>query len=170
MTTTNEILIGGFNFKWIEIGAIRERSDLGELENRFGVYVVVEGTCVQYVGMSGMKSDQARDLMVRIGQNFFENDTGANFAINWMEEKERPHKDFMEYFARCKIVTLSIECRHENLFGGTGIIRAMRNFLIRKLGPLYNASGYRLNNASDYQLENDEKNNIRAGVNARLQA
>ncbi len=166
MTMDNEILIGGFNFEWIEVRNPRQRSDLGELENRFGVYVIIEGTCVQYVGMSGMKSGQARNLMVRIGQYFSGKDTGSTFAKNWMEENNRPHEVFREYFAECKIVTLSIECRHEELFGLMGVIGAMEMFLIREFEPIYNR-GYR--NVRGYRMTNDEKNDIRTGVNARLQ-
>ena len=161
---TNEILIGGFKFEWIEIEVIRERSDLNELRNRFGVYIFVYGTCVQYVGMCGRDLGQKQDLRERIGQYFSEKGTGATFAKNWMEKNDLPHKCFMKYLEGCNLVTISAketdEDRQKQLFGKAGIIGAVETFLICDLTPLYNVICYR--------MTNDEKNNIRAGVNARL--
>ena len=164
MTTTNEILIGGFNFKWIEIGAMRERSDLNELKNRFGVYIFVEETGVSYVGLCGRDPGQKQDLRERIGQYFSEKDTGATFAKNWIAKNDLPHKCFMKYLEECNLVTISTEeadeDRQQQLFGKAGIIGAVETFLICDLTPLYNVICYR--------MTNNEKNNIRAGVNARL--
>lgn len=169
MTTPNEILIGGFNFKWIEIGAVRERSDLDRLRNRFGVYIFAKETRVSYVGMCGRDPGQEQDLRERIGQYFGEKDTGGTFPKNWMAKNNQPHEAFRKYLAGRSLVTLSTEetneDRQKQLFSDTGIIGAMKTFLIRELKPIYNLDD---RNAHDDRMINDEKNDIRAGVNARL--
>lgn len=159
MTTINDILIGGFNFKWIEIGAIRKRSDLNNLINRFGVYIFAEGTCVSYVGMCGVKLGQKQDLKERIGQYFDEKDTGATFLKNWMPKNNPSHEDFKKYVAECNLVTLSTEETNEDgqkqLFGNAGIIGVMETFLIHELEPIYNILAYR--NVLGYSMTDDEK-------------
>ena len=168
MTTPNKILIGGFIFKWIEIGAIRKRSDLDNLRNRFGVYIFAEETCVSYVGMCGRKPGQDQDLKDRIGQYLSKKDTGATFAKKWMEKNNQPHEAFKEYVAKCNLMTLSIEESDKNkqkrLFGNAGIIGVMETFLTCELAPFYNDNGF------FYRITNGEKKNIRRDVNEKLQA
>lgn len=172
MTTTNEILIGGFKFEWAKFenlhGLCKSRNDLSRFNRvaeRFGVYIFTDGTSPLYIGISGLTVNQGNSLKERIGQYFEESEnSGVSFPGAWMKEERRPYKDFRRFIASCQLVTLSTEKagarRREILVGDTGIIGDLEKFLIYKFSPTYNKPAYR--------LKNTEEDNIYAAVNEKL--
>lgn len=172
MTTTNDISIGGFKFKWAKFenlhGLCESRNDLSRFNRvagRLGVYIFIDANeaCVLYVGMCGKKIKQDQDLKERIGQYFEEGkSTGINFPDRWMEKECRSYEDFRRFIATCKLGTFSTEKTDDSeiLVGDRGIIGEIEHFLIYKLNLPYNDPVYR--------LKDDEDQNIYTYVNARI--
>ena len=176
MSTINQIWMRGFKFEWIEIpdlcGLFQTRNVLSRFDrvrNRHGLYIFAskDETCVFYVGMSGIKTDQEQDLRKRISQ-YFKNKRdkkGNKFAKNWMEKENLCYRDYKNFIDGCKLATLSTEIpsdptQQKKLVGETGIISAMEKFLIYELKPFYNAHVCRLTYG--------EENSIRSIVNVKL--
>ena len=102
------------------------------LEDRKGVYMVVEGNTALYVGSSTRVSG-AWNLRERIAQHFRPKDSGATLRKNW--ERAHPgdsYRQFVQAMHRCRLQVISFGQDADN----RQVLR-LEYLLIGLLGPRY---------------------------------
>ena len=98
------------------------------VRSRFGVYVLVDGSCgILYIGKA-----YKQDLKERITQYYTERDTGGTFRDNWCERNGKDFCAFKQELSSWKVVTLSTEVKEARW------ITLLEQVLIWVLRPLDN--------------------------------